>query len=78
MFFFGNIFSKKLKKFIDKFFVRRKVLEILKKTFSKKYFQKNIFFFKEKHCFFFKKTKFFFIGLKIHFFFEKKSFFVKN
>ena len=42
--FFGNVFAKKLKKNFDKFFVGRKVLEILKKKFSKKHFQKKDFF----------------------------------
>ena len=46
--FFGNVFSKKLKKIFDKFFVGRKVLEILKKKFSKKHFQKKHFFFQKK------------------------------
>ena len=45
--FFGNVFAKKLKKNFDKFFVGRKVLEILKKKFSKKHFQKKDFFSKK-------------------------------
>ena len=49
--FFGNVFSKKLKKIFDKFLVGRKVLEILEKKFSKKHFQKNIFFFQKNKVF---------------------------
>ena len=47
--FFGNVFSKKLKKEFDKFFIFRKVLE---KTFPKK-----TFVFKKRKMFFFRKNK---------------------
>jgi len=61
-FFLEIFFQKKFKKFIEKFFVRRKVLEILKKTFSKKFFQKNIFFLKRNIIFFSKKQSFSLLG----------------
>ena len=64
MFFFGNCFAKKLKKNNHKFFMSGKLFEILKKTFSKKYFQKKHFFSKKRKLLFFKKIKFLFIGVK--------------
>ena len=75
--FFGNVFSKKLKKNFDKRFVGRKVLEILKKKFSKKHFQKKDFFSKKWTLFFFKKNKVLVYRGKKIFFSEKKVFLSK-
>ena len=76
--FFGNVFPKKLKKIFEKFFVSGKVLEILKKNFSKKRFPKKHFFSKKGTCFFFQKNKVLVYRNKKNIFFSDKSFFVKN
>jgi hypothetical protein len=47
----GEIFMKKFQKHFEKFFVGRKVFEILKKNSRKKIFPKNIFFKKTKRLF---------------------------
>ena len=76
MVFFGNIFSKKLKKNFDKFVMGGKVLEIFKIMFSKKHFQKKQFFQKKRN--FFLKNKVLVYQGKKFFFPTKKHFFLKT
>ena len=76
--FWGKWFSKKFQKYFDKFFVVRKVLEILKKIPRKKFPKKTFFFLKKgKYFFFFKKNKLLvYQGKKV--FLQKKSFFCQT
>ena len=76
--FFGNVFAKNWKKNFDKFFVGRKVLEILKKhIFEKNISKKKIFFSKKWTLFFFQKKKVLvYRGKK--FFSPKKKFFCQK